>query len=117
MLTDYSKRWDMKSVYRGDTIRQWAITIKNRNSGTPIVPLSVTCEFKNRRGSHVYTYNPVILSSGKVQFEMIGGDITATWGVGTHVFKVECTMSDGMTRKYIIGTIEILEDEGCPCKI
>lgn len=117
MLAEYSERWDMKSVYRGDTIRQWAITIKNKNSGTTIVPTVVICNMTNRRGGVVYSYTPNILPSGKVEFELISGDITRSWGSGVFDFKVEYTMTDGMTRKYIVGSVEILEDEGCPCKI
>lgn len=103
--------WDMGDYYRGDTIPSFSITIKDKESGVPIIPESVCTQIRNGAGSLVHEYSPEIdIETGKIVMGDISSTITSTFKPARYIFDVQYTTSDEVVTTYLKGSLTILGD-------
>lgn len=108
MATEYTGTWNMKDVYRGDTIKAFAITITDVDNATPIIPMGVCCQMRDSRDNVLYQYNPTTdVVTGRVSFEKVD---TRGFSTGLVKFDIEYTLQDSTVRTYVSGKVRILED-------
>lgn len=109
MIPKYTGEWNRGDVYKGDTIKEFTITLLGRFDRKPVTPVSVCCQLKDRNGNILHTYAPVI-NGARVTFPRIDGEDTRDFNIGVCVFDVEYTLPDGVVRTYLKGKQRILED-------
>lgn len=110
MATEYTGIWNMKDVYRGDTINPLAIRIEDPDTQDVLIPRSVCLQFRDRNDNLVYTWPANILPTGRVVFDSIPKEDTRTFPVGLLKFDIEFTRSDDKVRTYVSGKLRVLED-------
>ena len=110
MTTAYTGIWNMKDVYRGDSINSSTISIKDTDTLEVLIPKSVCLQFRDKNDNLIYNWIPTILSSGKVVFPPIPKEDTQQFPVGVLKFDIEFTRPDDKVRTYVSGKLRILED-------
>lgn len=110
MATTYTGIWNMKAIYRGDTINPLGVTIRDSDTQEVLVPKSVCLQFRDKNGRLVFSWLPIILPSGKVVFPLVPAEFTSKFPLGVLKFDIEFTRMDDKVRTYVSGDITILED-------
>lgn len=110
-MTEYTAHYNKKSVYRGDTIDGMNVTIRNTEDDSPIIPIAICAQLRNRMGKLAYQFeyeiNP---STGTVHILPVPPSITAHFSPGVYKYDIEYTLLSGRVRTYLSGEIEILGD-------
>ena len=110
MATTYTGIWNMKDIYRGDTINPLGITIRDSGTQEVVIPKSVCLQFRDKNGRLIYSWLPTITASGRVLFPLIETEFTSKFPLGTLRFDIEFTRMDDKVRTYVSGTLNVLED-------
>lgn len=110
MATEYTGIWNMKDVYRGDTINPLAIRIEDTVTQDVLIPRSVCLQFRDKNDNLVYTWPANISPTGRVVFDSIPKEDTRTFPVGLLKFDIEFTRSDEKVRTYVSGNLRVLGD-------
>jgi hypothetical protein len=101
---------NLPTIARGDTLPSWSVAI-NRN-GSPAVITSARLKIRSRAVLAFVDALACTISSGNtVIVAEAGAAKTATWPIGTHNYDLEVTLSTGLVRTYLSGTITITRDD------
>lgn len=110
MATEYTGMWNMKNVYRGDTINSLVITIKDSDTQEVLIPKDVCLQFRDKNDNLVYDWKPHITTTGGVIFDTIPKEDTRRFPVGWLKFDIEFTRIDGKVHTYVSGKLRVMED-------
>lgn len=110
MYTKYTAHWDMETIYRGDTISGLKFCLRKKDTGLPIVPVSVCCQVRDRRKKLVHEYQASISSDGNIMLPQVDKEITKTFDGDMYFFDVEFTLQSGKVRTYLAGRQKVIQD-------
>ena len=114
-MTTYTATYNLPSIKRGDTLDPWSVKATVRETGEPLVPLSVCAQLRDGRGRVVIPLPHGIAPDGTVSLRGLYAATTAGLKPGTYRYDVEYTLSGGRVRTYLQGTLDIQEDVSqCP---
>lgn len=99
--------YNYPSQVRGDTIRQRTFTVS-----IDTIPANIVSAKMNIRDCfNVLVYNvPLVVNSNIITQPSIDGSVTKLFPLAILNYDIEITLSGGLIRTYIQGTIEILKD-------
>lgn len=107
---EYTARWDMPSIYKGDTLDGFAITL-TMSDGGGVIPTKVCAQIVDTLGRKVAEWEHSIDGVGRVVFSPIEGDVTSTWRAGKYSYDLEYTDFTGRVRTYLTGGFTVYEDK------
>lgn len=106
----YQATYNLPTIARGDTLPSWQVAIA-RNA-LPASIASARLKIRSRTvPSFVETVACTIVNGDTVVVAEVTNDRTATWALGTHNYDLEATLSTGLVRTYLAGTITITRDD------
>ncbi len=111
MIPKYTGEWNRGSMWRGDTLLGFSMRIADKDTGEPIIPVTVCAHIVDRIGRKVVALESSIGADGTVTFDRVDGQVTAAWRAGKYSFDVEYTRTDGVNRTYLTGSFTVLEDK------
>lgn len=111
MIPKYTGEWHRGNFWRGDTILGFSMRITDKDTGDPIIPVTVFTHVVDSFGRKVGSLSSSIAVNGSITFGSIDGEATADWRPGEYAFDVEYTLADGRSRTYLTGKFTILEDK------
>ena len=111
MIPKYTGEWNRGSIWRGDTLLGFSMRIVDKDTGVPVIPVTICAHIVDSFGRKVAELESSIGTDGTVTFARVDGDITATWRAGSYSFDVEYTLADGRIRTYLAGSLTVLEDK------
>lgn len=112
--TKYTAKWDIPTIYKGDTLDPFTLTLKVKDTQQIIIPDSVCVKLKDVRSSTTHNLSSVIDPSGKVTILGATAEVTSKWASGVYEYDVEYTINNRV-RTYLTGKLRVLEDiSKCP---
>ena len=109
-MTTYTATYNLPSIKRGDTLDPWSVKATVRETGAPLVPLSVCAQLRDERGRVVIPLPHGIAPDGTVTLLGLPAQATAGLKAGLYRYDVEYTLTGGRVRTYLQGALDIQED-------
>lgn len=110
-MTKYTGVYNRPSYKRGDTVPEMSVTLVDKETESPIIPLSVRSQLRDFRDNMLFDF-PISISTttGRVSLGEIPPEVTRTFPNGAYKYDIEYTLAGGRVVTYLEGVLKIEGD-------